>query len=137
MGRQEKLDNSLIDRFYNEESNSSLIASIDETELQHFESSMALLSENMNILVDQEPELDISIMNIIVKAENIKEKRKTVAENIIFVVLGLMILSSIGLLSFVIGVKFIIIFQAVAFALFPFSLIPLSKAVLSARRYEQ
>ncbi len=137
MDNQKKIQDTLIDRYYNEEYDQGSLSCINDDDMEAFDRDMTYMTERLNILSEHEADVDINIMGIIVQAEAIKAKRKNRIENILFICFAAAVLYTIAMLTLSLGIKFIIIFEAVGFVLVPFSLIPISRAVLMRRRHEQ
>jgi hypothetical protein len=97
-----------------------------------FEDKSKQVLEKMNILNDDKIQdevfqFNVSIFEVIEKAEEIKQSRKQVIENIIFIFTALIILTCFIMLTLNLGGKFLLYFQIIATTILPIILIPMAK----------
>lgn len=113
---------SLIDEFYNA-GNNSVNAPRDCDE---FIERLELMNKALDVPENSSFDFDINISEIILKAENIKEKRRNKREFILFILVSLVILAAFTAAALILGPKSLIIFQISFLTLIPWSLIPIS-----------
>lgn len=135
MKRKEALENAIIDKYYNETYDKELLNSqLSEKELKEtikFKESLRNSKSKMDLIHDLDLSMDINIMEIIQKAENINYIKKNRWEIIGFIFLAMGILSSIAFIALYIDIKYTIYFQIGMVTFAPFALIPISKFIIT------
>lgn len=132
---KEKIEDSIIDKFYEEEYDGRLLNfELQQNKLKDaidFEKKLSLSKNKMDLISDMNFNLDISIMDIINQAEEINNKKKSKLEMVMFILVASMIFCAFGTVAIFLDIKYIIYFQIIMMTLAPFILIPISKSVLT------
>lgn len=115
-----KCRDAMIDKYYNEDFDKGCI---DDAE---FNKELNESLDKMKAIDDIDCKMDIDILDIIEKAEVMKDKKKKTIENTLFIVVSLSIFAIFALAAVLEGTKFIVIYQLVIVTLMPFVLIPIS-----------
>lgn len=135
MKKKEALENAIIDKYYNETYDKELLNSqLSEKELKEtikFKEGLRKSKIKMDLIQDIDLSMDINIMEIIQKAENINYIKKNRWEIIGFIFLAIGILSSIAFIALYIDIKYTIYFQIGMVTFAPFALIPISKFIIT------
>lgn len=151
MNEKEKLENTLIDKHYNEAYDINLLDKLKATEkenivgsldtsydksetLKKFENKMDAALEKIDLADNIDFNIDIDTLKIIEQAEQIQTKRNSFKENIYFIITSILVLSAISVIFLNFGIKFILYFELALFFIMPWSLIPLAK--YSLRRHQ-
>ncbi|MBU3128192.1 hypothetical protein [Clostridium tagluense] len=130
----DKIKNSLIDEFYNEEQ-----VKVDKNaeysdEYRDFKSVLNSAGEKMDVLNDDIFDFDIDTLSIIEQGEFIRENRKVKKEFIFFVLLSTIILSLYAIAIIILGSKILIISQMIIASIAPWIIIPV--LVIKRKRSE-
>lgn len=135
MKKKEALENAIIDKYYDETYDKELLNSqLSEEELKEtikFQESLKKSKVKMDLIHDLDLSMDVNIMEIIQKAENINCSKKNRWEIIGFIFLAIGILSSSAFIALYIDIKYIIYFQIGMISFAPFALIPISKFIIT------
>lgn len=122
----EVVKNSLIDEFYNEtyeKVDNSTKYSVDYKE---FKSNLISTSEKMDILNEEIFNCDINTLNIIEKAETLKENSKASKEFFLFIISSFICISLYVFAIIKIDSRILIISQILIAIIAPWILIPIS-----------
>lgn len=144
MNEKEKLENTLIDKHYNEAYNIDLLDKLKAAENENigdifnnsyatsadsekFEDKMNTALAKMNLADSIDFNINIDTLSIIDQAEQIQAKRNSIKENVYFIITSTLILSAFSVIFLKFGIEFIIYFQLVLVFVMPCSLIPIAK----------
>jgi hypothetical protein len=120
MKNRDKLQNQIIDEYYGEALKSCL--STEDNFADDMENTLA----KMNVIKDLDYPLDINILEIIAKAEVIRDRRKFKFEAAGFILVCLITASILGTLLFHTGPKIYLYIQAAISAVMPLIVIPIA-----------
>jgi hypothetical protein len=125
-------EKDLIDMYYKESDDGTTgTASISEPE---FEKELNKSMEIMDVFCDNDIEVPNDFFGIIEKAEEIKTKKESNREFVIFILTSLGILLSIAAITIKLGVEIFIVMQVALYFILPISLIPIS--IVAVKRGE-
>ncbi|MBW9158341.1 hypothetical protein G9F71_012140 [Clostridium sp. FP2] len=130
----DKIKNSLIDEFYNEEQGKVDKNAEYSDEYRDFKSVLNSAGEKMDVLNDDIFDFDIDTLSIIEQGEFIRENRKVKKEFIFFVLLSTIILSLYAIAIITLGSKILIISQMIIVSIAPWIIIPV--LVIKRKRSE-
>ncbi|MCB2312232.1 hypothetical protein LGL55_12395 [Clostridium tagluense] len=130
----DKIKNSLIDEFYNEEQGKVDKNAEYSDEYRDFKSVLNSAGEKMDVLNDDIFDFDIDTLSIIEQGEFIRENRKVKKEFIFFVLLSTIILSLYAIAIIILGSKILIISQMIIASIAPWIIIPV--LVIKRKRSE-
>lgn len=125
---EKKLKDIAIDEFYGETTDTSDESIKSSNEYIKFEEKLKSSAKKLEILDDSKQDFAVDIFAIIEKAEGIKEKKKSRAEFVLFMITASILLSVYMLSGIYLGVKVIVISQIVIMLLMPWCLIPAAVA---------
>ncbi|MFZ5354345.1 MAG: hypothetical protein ACOZCL_16710 [Bacillota bacterium] len=128
MDKNDKIQNSIIDKYYNESFDIPVYESRPDEE---FERKLTAASEKLEILNHDIEAAGMTFFDIIEKAEAVNNKAKAKKENALFLGIASCLLIMIGIMAASFGQKFIISFYGFAFALMPVMLIAFSWTALT------
>lgn len=116
----------LVDKFYGESPDTP----DDNTSVSHeyikFNKKLESFSTKLSILDDDAPDFVIDTLSIIEQAEEIKMKKKSKYEIVLFILISTIILSIYAALGIIIGPKILLASQAALLGVMPWILIPLA-----------
>ncbi len=121
MREKDAIQNQIIDEYYDDAPKSC--PEIDNV----FAGDMKMALAKMEVIKDLDFPLDINLLDIIAKGENIKKKRKIKIEAAGFIVVCLLITSILGVLILNTDLKVYLYIQAALSAVLPLSVIPIAK----------
>ncbi|MCB2299036.1 hypothetical protein [Clostridium tagluense] len=130
----DKIKNSLIDEFYNEEQGKVDKNAECSDEYRDFKSVLNSAGEKMDVLNADIFDFDIDTLSIIEQGEFIRENRKVKKEFIFFVLLSTIILSLYAIAIITLGSKILIISQMIIVSIAPWIIIPI--LVIKRKRSE-
>jgi len=135
MKKREAIENALMDKYYNETYDKEFLNNqLSEEELKEaikIEEYLKSSKKKMDLINDLDFSIDINIMEIIQRAENISCGKKNRKEIIGFIFLAFGILLSITIIALYIDVKYILYLQIGMITFAPFALIPISKFIIT------
>lgn len=109
---KDNVKNTLIDKHYKESYKKENLIGIPNNEISKFENSLKNIAKEMHIPKTNDSS-DINFFSIIEKAEKRKKEKKQKKENFYFLFTGLLLLSIISSVIFLLGTKFIIYFEII------------------------
>ncbi|MBU3144294.1 hypothetical protein [Clostridium sp. CF012] len=130
----DKIKNSLIDEFYNEEQRKFDENAKYSDEYIDFKNKLNSAAEKMDVLNDDVFDFDIDILSIIEQGECIRENSKNKKEFFLFILLSTIILSLGAIAIIKIGPKILIISQIIIVTIAPWIIIPV--LVIKRKRSE-
>ena len=125
MKNSDKIKNSLIDEFYNED------AEILEENLKQngeyigFKNALNCTSEKIAVLNEEMFDFDIDTLSIVEQGMHIKESNKAKKELLLFIICSFIILALYTIAIIEIGSKILIISQILIITLMPWIIIPI------------
>jgi len=124
MKDSDKIENSLIDEFYNEGKKKVDKNAKYSVGYKDFKNKLNFTSVKMDVLNEDIFDFDIDTLSIIEQGEYIRENRKSKKEFILFILssITILFLCSIAIIS--IGPKILIISQVIIVTLAPWIIIP-------------
>jgi len=125
MKDSDKIKNSLIDEFYNEDHEKVDKNKIYSEEYIEFKSKLNSVSEKMDVLKEDIFDFDIDTLSIIEQGEYIRENKKAKSEFILFILSSTLILSLYVIAIIIVGPRILIISQILIATLTPWIVIPI------------
>lgn len=122
MTKKESFENKIIDEFYGEENLNS--QDVDSHIKQAFEDKLNSSLSKMDKLDEMDFDLDVNILSIINKADEIKENKTSKLEVVKFLSVCISIILISALLVFKFGTELIIYAEILFSFILPLSLIP-------------
>lgn len=138
MSKEDKLIDALIDKHYNEAYDLNFIKRAEEEniDVEELENKINTSTAKIDLLDDINFNFNIDTLNIIAQADEIKNKRVSIKENIYFILTSIVILFLVSTVSLILGIKFLIYFEIAVISIMPWALIPLAKYSLRGQRNE-
>lgn len=134
MKKNQDIKDDIIDKYYNEKYDENLLKSDlnkdNLSEVENFEKKLKRSGEKMDSISDMDFNLDINMMDIIIKAEEINYKKKSKRETVYFILAALGILSILAVTTVFLEVRHILYLQIGFVVVAPLIIIPIVRAAL-------
>ncbi|MBU3191651.1 hypothetical protein K9O30_05475 [Clostridium bowmanii] len=124
MRDSDKIKNTIIDEFYNEEHENNDKNAKCSDEYRDFKSKLNSVGEKMDLLNEDIFDFDIDTLSIIEQGEYIRENSKNKKEFIMFILSATIILSLCAIVALKMGPRIFIISQIIIVTLTPWIIIP-------------
>ena len=125
MKNSDKIKNSLIDEFYNEDAEILEENLKQNGEYIEFKNALSCTSEKIAVLNEEIFDCDIDTLSIVEQGMHIKESNKAKKEFLLFIICSFIILALYTIAIIEIGSKILIISQILIITLMPWIIIPI------------
>lgn len=125
----EKIQSELIDMYYGELDDKGIKEHLSECEeCRKFYEGLEVMALRMDSLKTENPISISDIINVLDKAEDIGVKRKNNFEAFTFVLIGVLLLTTIVLAAVVFGPGLILVMQLIIYSCLPLLMVPLIRS---------